>query len=75
MKPEQAEERRRLRRLLREYCFNDRCGLGCKDCPVSETKACDTQPGCSNSYQIPMEYLKDAEIKILEERIKANQNN
>lgn len=75
MKPEQAAERRRLRRMLSDYCFKDRCGLGCKDCPVSETKACDTQPGCSTSYQTPMEYLRDAEIKILEERIKANQNN
>ena len=75
MKPEQAAERRRLRRVLSDYCFKDRCGLGCKDCPVSETKACDTQPGCANSYLTPMEYLRDAEIKILEDRISRNQNN
>lgn len=75
MKPEQAEERRRLRRMLSDYCFKDRCGLGCVDCPVSETKACDPYPGYSNICQIPMEYLRDAETKIIEERTKTNQNN
>lgn len=58
-------ERKRLRALLRDYCFTEQCGKGCASCPVDKAEACDAGRG---AYDVPMENLRRAEKIIMKER-------
>jgi hypothetical protein len=58
-------ERKRLRSLIHDYCFNEQSGKGCANCPVNKAEACDH---CHGSNEMPMKYLREAEKIILKER-------
>lgn len=58
-------ERKRLRSLIHDYCFNEQSGKGSAHCPVNKAEACGH---CRGSNEMSMNYLREAEKIILKER-------